>query len=176
MNKLKNAAQFDLLAISGADLVAVLLDLTKFSDSSPELAETALSLLFRVSQPHAIVIDAVQKTQLLACKEFSDIFNQCGPALRSLKNQVDLAEVHSFVMQGVICLMRFHPGVDASGRSAAFRGDHLHTYVRSVYMVAMVGHGGIGPLDALFRFQLVLAHTPLPNFLLLSGGQVDHNL
>ena len=133
VNKLKNAAQFDLLAISGADLVAVLLDLTKFSDSSPELAETALSLLFSVSQPHAIVIDAVQKTQLLACKEFSDIFNHCGPALRSLKNQVDLAEVLSFVIQGVICLMRLCIGVDASGRSDAFRGDHLQTYLESVY-------------------------------------------
>ena len=93
LKELKNAAQFDLLAISGADLVAVLLDLTKFDESYPELAEKALSMLFSVSQPHVTVIEAVQKTQLLACQEFNNIFNQCGPALRSLRNQVDLAEV-----------------------------------------------------------------------------------
>ena len=93
LDSLVGASQLDLLAISGADLTAILLDLTTYHQVLPELSEEAFSLLFKLCNPHNSVADALKNTQLLVSPEFLRIHMDCAPALEKLRQQVDLAEV-----------------------------------------------------------------------------------
>eukprot|EP00658_Telonema_sp_P-2_P035750 TRINITY_DN25955_c0_g2_i5.p1 TRINITY_DN25955_c0_g2~~TRINITY_DN25955_c0_g2_i5.p1 ORF type:complete len:2991 (-),score=721.49 TRINITY_DN25955_c0_g2_i5:376-9348(-) len=90
---LTGASQLDLLAIAGEDFAAILLDLTMYANTLPGLAEQALSLLFKLSNPHSSVADEISNTQILASPEFLQVYQICSPALSKMRQQVDLAEV-----------------------------------------------------------------------------------
>ena len=90
---LVGASQLDLLTIAGADLTAILIDLTTYHQVLPELSEEAFSLLFKLCNPHKSVADALKNTQLIVSPEFLKIHMDCAPALEKLRQQVDLAEV-----------------------------------------------------------------------------------